>query len=233
MKTLELLKKKRAGRPRSRPHPAFRVTPAVQARSQATEARLIAAADILFGRMAVADASVADIAREAGISVGTFYGRFADKDAFIEVFFERYLDDGRRRATELFAADDWPSHSVAAMSHAFVTYRLRHYQRHRRLLHALVVHLRSHGGPELRQTAARFAAHFHQLVTDRFAAQADANRWRVVARAVACGLTLVEAILKDLYLFEGGGLVSPRMSEPELIDQLTALFTNSLSARAG
>jgi AcrR family transcriptional regulator len=232
MKTLDLVKKKRAGRPQSRPRPARRVTPAVQARSQATEARLLAAADTLFARMAVADASVADIAREAGISVGTFYGRFADKDAFIAVFFERYLDDGRRRATELFASDEWPRHSVAAMARAFVTYRVRHYQRHRRLLYALVVHLRSQPGSEIRDTAARFAAHFHRLVTARFAAQGGADRWRTDARAVACGLTLVEAILKDFYLFGGGGLVAPRMSEPELIDRLTALFIDSLS-RAG
>jgi AcrR family transcriptional regulator len=230
MRSLQPPAKQRAGRPRSRDRDGSRLVPPQQARSQGTEARLLAAAEPLFSEVPVADVSVAALAKAAGVSVGAFYGRFTDKDAFVAAFFERYLDDGRRRATELFASADWPTESVAEMARAFVAYRLRHYQRHRRLLHALVVHLRSQGSPALRETAARFAAHFHREATSRFASQGDASKWRVDARGVASGLTLVEAVLKDLYLFDGGGLVSPRLTEVELLDELTALFCRRLKA---
>jgi AcrR family transcriptional regulator len=179
--------------------------------------------------MGVANATVADIVQEAGISVGTFYGRFADKDALIEAFCERYLDDGRRRADVLFAEATWPRTVVVDMARAFVMYRVRHYQRNRRLLYAIVVHMRAHPSLDLRRSAARIAAHFHQLVVTKFAEQADTRWWRVDGRSIACALTLVEAVLKDLYLFNGGGLVSPKIGKAELIDYLTALFANCLS----
>ena len=220
--------RKRVGRPRATPRPALRVTPAIQARSQATEERLFEAAETLFRRMGVANATVADIVKEAGVSVGTFYGRFTDKDALIEEFCERYLDDGLRRADLLFAEDSWPRTAVLDMARAFVKYRVRHYQRNRRLLYAIVVHMRAPASLDLRRSAARFAAHFHQLVVSKFAEQADARSWRVDGRSIACALTLVEAVLKDLYLFDGGGLVSPQIGEAELIKYLTGLFANCL-----
>jgi len=64
------------------------VRPAKQARSRATRDRLLAAGRELLERGAFEETHVADIARNAGCSVGAFYQRFPDKEGFFTVLIE-------------------------------------------------------------------------------------------------------------------------------------------------
>jgi AcrR family transcriptional regulator len=77
------------------------VTPHQQARSEATFQAFIAA-----GRKALKDKTfdqmaIGDIARAAGLSVGAFYGRFENKEAF----FSRSKTSRCRRLKKIFASD--------------------------------------------------------------------------------------------------------------------------------
>jgi hypothetical protein len=45
---------------------------------------------------------------------------------------------------------------------------------------------------------------------------------------VSIALTLVDALLKDLYLFGGGGLIAPALSRAEITDRVAGLFLESL-----
>ena len=67
------------------------VRPARQARSRMTRDRLLAAGRHLLERGAFEATSIADIAAEAGCSVGAFYQRFADKEAFFAVVMQAAL----------------------------------------------------------------------------------------------------------------------------------------------
>ena len=65
------------------------VTP-VTARGQETRARLLAAAEKVFGETSYFQVSIADITREAGVGQGTFYLYFPSKEtAFRELVQER------------------------------------------------------------------------------------------------------------------------------------------------
>ncbi len=64
--------------------------PALQSRSRATRDKLLKALECLLRERSFAEVTVADIAREAGLAVGTVYRRFENKDAFIPVLFEIY-----------------------------------------------------------------------------------------------------------------------------------------------
>lgn len=64
--------------------------PALQKRSRETRDRIVAALDRLLKARAFEQVSVAEIAREAGVSVGAVYTRFENKDALIPVLFELY-----------------------------------------------------------------------------------------------------------------------------------------------
>ena len=66
--------------------------PASQARSRATRDKLVAALDRLLREKDFESITIADLAREAGLAVGTVYRRFENKDAFIPVIFELYRD---------------------------------------------------------------------------------------------------------------------------------------------
>ena len=81
------------------------VRPAKQARSRATRDRLLAAGRELLEGGAFDAIHVADIARNAGCSVGAFYQRFPDKDAFLTVLIETAVAEIVADANR-FAADE-------------------------------------------------------------------------------------------------------------------------------
>ena len=64
--------------------------PALQTRSRETRDKLVAALETCLQSKRFDAISVADIAREAGLAVGTVYRRFENKDAFIPVLFELF-----------------------------------------------------------------------------------------------------------------------------------------------
>lgn len=68
------------------------VKPANQKRSRETRDKLVRALEAELKSRAFDQISVADIAKRAGLSVGSVYRRFENKDAFIPVIFEIYME---------------------------------------------------------------------------------------------------------------------------------------------
>ncbi len=66
------------------------VKPAAQSRSKKSRDKLVAALEHLLHEKSFEDITIAEIAKEAGLSVGAVYGRFENKDAFIPVIFDLY-----------------------------------------------------------------------------------------------------------------------------------------------
>ena len=63
-----------------------------QSRSRATLDRLLDATATLLAEKPFDEASVAEITRRAGTSVGAFYGRFPDKESLLDCFDERFFE---------------------------------------------------------------------------------------------------------------------------------------------
>lgn len=79
---------------------------------QRNRARLLAAARDAFRQHGL-DASVEDIARDAGVGVTTFYRHFTGKPALIEALIEELFDGFRRVAERARALDDrWEAFAV-------------------------------------------------------------------------------------------------------------------------
>lgn len=66
------------------------VLPATQPRSRATRDRIVTALETLLRKRRLEAITIADIAQEAGVSVGAVYRRFENRDAFIPVAFDLY-----------------------------------------------------------------------------------------------------------------------------------------------
>src|SRR5215469_9038131 len=81
------------------------VRPAKQARSRATRDRLLETGRELLARGAFEETHIADLVRNAGCSVGAFYQRFPDKDAFLTVLIETAVAEIIIDAKQ-FAADE-------------------------------------------------------------------------------------------------------------------------------
>ena len=64
-----------------------------QTRSERTQAKLLDAAEELFGEHGVDSTSVADIAEHAGCSIGAVYHHFSDKKAVLYALFDRIAEE--------------------------------------------------------------------------------------------------------------------------------------------
>ena len=70
-------------------HAGYR--PARQNRSAVSEQKLVAAAERLFAERGYAHTKISDIIRESGISTGSFYHRFSDKEGLLRVMMDRFI----------------------------------------------------------------------------------------------------------------------------------------------
>ena len=80
------------------------VLPAKQRRGERTRDRLLAAGQRLIARRDFDSMSVAEIAQAAGCSVGAFYQRFRDKDAFFGALIAQYAAEARATTIAVFAS---------------------------------------------------------------------------------------------------------------------------------
>jgi AcrR family transcriptional regulator len=78
-----------------------------QARSQETLERLLDAAEVVLAERGVEGASVAEIAKRAGSSVGAFYARFHDKEALLGYLFQRFDEQADATAEAALDASRW------------------------------------------------------------------------------------------------------------------------------
>ena len=83
------------------------VYPAFQARSRLAQERLLRAGDAVFASKGYDKAHVTDIAAAAGYSIGTFYGRFRDKEALFTALQIRFARRGRANIDRFFDLQRW------------------------------------------------------------------------------------------------------------------------------
>jgi len=197
--------------------------PARQRRSRDTEARLLSAAEEVFVRAGVPGATVAEICRTAGVAVGTFYGRFRDKNGLLAAYFGDYY----RRAAEALEADfsteRWRGRPVAEIVDAWVRSRADVYRRRRALIRAILTYTRAHPDPSFRAAVSDFSA----LTVDRFTSllegSADGVRHSNARRAAVVVVSVVEALLKELALYGEVRSRALAIADDELVPELTRL----------
>ena len=101
--------------------------PAKQQRSRETRDQLLAAGWKLLARNPWEDIGVNDIVKAAKSSVGSFYSRFADKDAFFDSLASQYLERGRLKREEfirtLEPAGDYVTPMIMGIYHGILANR--------------------------------------------------------------------------------------------------------------
>lgn len=75
--------------------------PTRQHRSADSEKRVLEAAESLFRKNGYTHTKVSEIIQVSGVSTGSFYHRFGDKDSLKEVLIERFVDDALTQISKL------------------------------------------------------------------------------------------------------------------------------------
>jgi AcrR family transcriptional regulator len=86
-----------------------------QARSRETLDRFLSAIEELLADRSFDELTIADIAARADRTIGSFYGRFADKDAALRSLHARYLDDDLPFLEEFLHPSNWPGKSLESI----------------------------------------------------------------------------------------------------------------------
>jgi AcrR family transcriptional regulator len=113
--------------------------PAHQERSQRTLQRLLDAAEDEICDKGYADASVVEIARRAGCSVGTVYRRFRDKTALLNALDERWGDAFRTTMEDAVAPERWEGAPILEILAGYIEFSLNQSQEHAALHRAALI----------------------------------------------------------------------------------------------
>jgi len=153
------------------PHRTLRsVAPPKQGRSERTLYRILDAAESLIEEKGLADASIPEIVRRAGSSVGGFYARFRDKNELLRALEERFFDDVSGRVDLLARTERAPGTSLHDMVRACVAELVAVANARRNLLSAFLA--RSLHDEAFRAEALRFRAELSARVVRLL------GRWR-------------------------------------------------------
>lgn len=206
------------------------VRPPRQARSQETLERLLDAAEQLVAEKGFADATIAELVRRAGSSVGAFYARFRDKDGLLYALYERYLEQAVATADAALDPGRWEGAPIPEILRAVVPFLVAVHRERQGLIRAFV--LRNHVDPEFRARQERLSHHVNASLSRLLLARAGEIRHPDPARAAAFGLAMVVSSIENAVLF--GELRSRvlTLSDDELAAELSRAFLAYLGVTA-
>jgi len=120
------------------PFMAKTALPAHQARSRESLARLLKAAADVLNKDGLEGATIPRIAARAGLSPGTVYRRFPDKDALLREVCLRLFEENYQGTRKLLASEQWRRMSLVEMSRSVIAITLKGHHSHRGLLRAIL-----------------------------------------------------------------------------------------------
>lgn len=115
-----------------------------QERSKGTQEKLLTALESLLEERVFEQISIRDIANRAGVSSGTLYRRFKNKEALLPVLYERY--DQRLHTWALTIWDGQPGNlNLYQQVRHVVAEHVAFYKKHAPMLRTLYIHIRLNG----------------------------------------------------------------------------------------
>lgn len=115
------------------------VKPPQQTRSQQTFERLLDAAEAIIGEKGLEHTTVAEIAKRAHSSVGSFYSRFSDKEGLMRCVFERFTSQAIATTEAALSSDRWHGVAIVDALETMIAFMLRVLNEKRALVTALAI----------------------------------------------------------------------------------------------
>ncbi len=190
-----------------------------QARSRETLQRILEAAEALILEKGLADASIPEIVRRAGSSVGGFYARFQDKDELLRALEERFFHDLDARVDALADAGRWEGAPVAPIVAACAAELVEVARTRRNLVAAFLARASRDEGA--RAEALRFRAGVAERVARLLLARAGEMRHPEPALAVDLGVHLAFGLMLQMVLAGEVRAAGRALSDAELARELT------------
>lgn len=195
--------------------------PPQQARSRETQEALLAAAEHVFAEVGIAPATVAEICERAGVAVGTFYGRFPDKDALLLVWYERFFKRGRVTFERAFSDAMWDGRQADEVIRGWVQSRVLHYRKHRKLLKALLLYVRGRPAPEFKPFAEQLKLPALDRLTTLLSTRRAQWHHRDPHNAIRMAVIITESSVQSVVVFNDSRIEDAPLDDDGLVDELT------------
>jgi AcrR family transcriptional regulator len=202
-----------------------------QPRSERTQERLLRAAEKLILEKGLGDASVPEIARRAGSSIGGFYARFPDKDALLRALEERFFDEMLVRVAKLADAGRWGRAPIADIALACAN-ELVSVFRERRNLIAAFLH-RATADPTLLAEALRFRATTAERIAALLMPRRDELTHPDPRLGIDLGVQFAFALMLQLVVVADVRAAGRALSDRELVAEITRNFLAYIGAPQG
>jgi AcrR family transcriptional regulator len=190
------------------------VRPPQQARSQLTLSRILDAAEAILAEKSWEDASVAEIARRAGSSVGAFYTRFPDKDTLLTSLHQRFIEEAWATAQAALDEQRWAGASICDIVRELVAFQARVNDQRRGQLRAFMT--RAIHDPRFQARAEQLG----QMMEERFTKLVVARRHEILHPIPVVGAAFVGRMIGAMML---NRVLDPKFVPPGIsfVDELT------------
>ncbi|MCU0676515.1 MAG: TetR/AcrR family transcriptional regulator [Myxococcota bacterium] len=199
-----------------------------QARSERTLEQILAAAERLIVERGLRDVSIADVVREAGTSVGGFYGRFRDKDELLRALHERTQRDLRTELLVLVDPERWKTARLEEIVRVCVDVLVRRSSERRRLMAAFLESVAA--SPDSWQTAIAFRRRLVDGVSALLLTKRAEMKHPDPPRAVRFAIDAALAIVDERAIFHAVP-EADRLESRELAQELERLVLAYLGCR--
>ncbi|MHC4990671.1 MAG: TetR/AcrR family transcriptional regulator [Planctomycetota bacterium] len=206
--------------------------PPRQARSRATEERIVVAALDLLGEKTFDEMTVADIATRAGVSVGGFYARFPGKDALLQHLNMTVIEGMVDHAREQLSLEATADLDVRDLIERFIQIVVRLFREHRSVVQQISLRSRTSTDPAFRERVAETNRLVHDLFRDRLERQLDEIGHPVPLRAIDIALTAVSGAAREYVLFQEHRPQFDPVHDDDLVAELTDLFCSYLRVKS-
>jgi AcrR family transcriptional regulator len=181
--------------------PRKAVLPAHQARSRESLRKLLRAATEVLGQHGVEGATIPRIARHAGLTPGSVYRRFHDKDALIETAILGILERQDESIKMGMAPLMTPQIPLAVFVEQVIMGMVTTYRSKAPMLRAMRQFVQGRMDTPFVKKACKLEASYFQRVVDVFMAHREEIRHPDPRAAVALALMMVVGTLYELVVF--------------------------------
>lgn len=191
----------------------------LQTRSQKTLERLLDATERLLEERTFPQISVAEIAAAAQSSVGSFYARFANKDALLQSLHERNAQESRLTADRALGVEMWRGVPLAKILETACTFMVGFERQNQGLKRAVLVGIAT--DERMRARACDLGAYVTERITALFRERASEMSHPDPERGAQMFYRVVFSVLDQTQLFGWAPPAARDLTDGELAAELT------------
>jgi AcrR family transcriptional regulator len=194
-----------------------------QARSQETMNRVLDAAAQILETKTFEELTIAEVIRQAGTSVGAFYGRFKDKDSLLQALDERFFQEFEDAITGLLAPSNWAGESIAHILEDVTRLMVETYSVEKGVLRSLNLKARLYGDSRFKKREQRAWDELFPQLQDTLLTHQEEITHPNPSLAIRLGFQQMFFSMREILLWEPlrGG---PHYETDELIAELTRAY---------